>query len=57
MEKQFKNLPESVKGRSIIYTIRQYNGEDLAFIETYQQKPSGGRTGKVKIETDHVLRY
>jgi hypothetical protein len=57
VEKHFSALPDGVKGRSKIHVIRQYKGEDLAFIETFQQKPSGGRTGKVKIETDHVLRY
>ncbi len=57
VRRQFDALPDGIKARSKIHTIRQYHGEDLAFIETFQQKPSGGRTGKVKIETDTVLRY
>ncbi len=57
VRRQFQDLPDGVRGRSKIHIIRQYHGEDLAFIETFQQKPSGGRTGKVKIETDTILRY
>lgn len=57
VRRQFDQLPEGVRGRSKIHVIRQYHGEDLAFIETFQQRPSGGRTGKVRIETDTILRY